>query len=522
MSRKRLVTRGVILGYGAIATQILYSFSSIPLVLSYLSTAEFGLWGLTQTIVGYLCVVEFGMTNGFQRHLFDFKDDVSDGRYGRLFVASLMAFTVIALLILVVGGSAVFWAGRIYQIPTELAETFRWTLLGQTALAAVSMITRMLGAPLYVHQRHDLIQFSQIITLIVFYLVLRLGLHWGWGLYSMLANTAAGVLWGVSFSVFQCLRLRLYPTRKALGWPRRSELASVFQYSRDMFVVQVGGQWVAGLPLLLLPRLLGLEAAALWTVCSRPFMVLRQLVWKPGEISISMLCELYTKGELLRMLARWSHVTQFVTCLSVCAFCVCAANNSAFLPLWLRKSVDWPAHLNWLFAMYCIAAMATGSVVSTLGFEKRMGFVRFAPLLEGLLLVLNALWMTRVWGIGGLIGAATIAHLGASFQMGLRHLAKIGGGRSRDLFMAGFGRILRLLPLAIACAWLASKVSERVPGYLGLLLSASAGLLSSLLICFYFGFSAEVRGEILRMLQQLKQRFFPSKIAAGPADGPGA
>lgn len=521
MSRKRLVTRGVLLGYGAIATQILYSFSSIPLVLSYLSAAEFGLWGLTQTVVGYLCVVEMGMTNGFQRHLFDCKDDVSDGRYGRLFVASLLAFTGVALLVLILGGSAVFWVGHIYQIPPELAETFRWTLLGQTALAAISMITRMLGAPLYVHQRHDLIQLSQIITLMVFYMVLRLGLHWGWGLYSMLANTAAGVLWGVCFSVFQCLRLGLYPTQKALGWPKRSELGSVLQYSRDMFVVQVGSSWVAGLPLLLLPRLLGLEAAALWTVCSRPFMVLRQLVWKPGEITISMLCELYTKGDLARMLARWSHVTQIVTGLSICAFSVCAANNAAFLPLWLGKSVDWPGSLNWCFAFYCIAGTATGSVASTMGFEKQMGYVRFAPLLEGLLLVVNSLWMTRVWGVGGLITAATIAQLGTTFQMSLRHLATIGDGRSRDLFTAGFGRILRLLPLVVGMAWLASKISDRIPGYPGLLLAASAGLLPSLLISFYLGLSPQIRAEVIAMLQRLKQRFAPPRIAGGPVDGSG-
>jgi len=91
------MARGVAIGYGAIGTQIFYSFASIPLALSNLLTTEFGLWGITFTIVGYLMLVELGMTNAITRHLMECKEGHDPHKYGRLFIGSTIAMGIIAL-----------------------------------------------------------------------------------------------------------------------------------------------------------------------------------------------------------------------------------------------------------------------------------------------------------------------------------------------------------------------------------------------------------------------------------------
>jgi O-antigen/teichoic acid export membrane protein len=230
MSRKRLLVRGVVSSYGALAAQIFYSLASIPLVLAYTKQAEFGMWGLITTLMGYLGLFEMGMTNAVIRHLFECRDSKEDGRYGRLFVAGAMALGVAGALMLVVGIGASFILAPVFHIPPELKGTFFFLMIGNVVIAAISMATRILGTPLYVHQRQDLLQASQIFLFILLFSILFLGLRAGWGIYAMLANVTAGMIWSLVFSVIACRRLRLYPPAGTWAKPLRSEWKSILTF----------------------------------------------------------------------------------------------------------------------------------------------------------------------------------------------------------------------------------------------------------------------------------------------------
>ncbi len=516
-SRKTLLTRGVLIGYGAMITQIFYSLATIPLALSYLKKEEFGLWGLVTTLTAYLAMLEFGMTNAFQRHLFECRDSKEDGRYGRLFTASCATFLLIALLVLVVGVPFSLLAAPVFAIPSELQADFRWLMLGCVGVAAFNLSFRMIGAPLYVHQRHDLVQLSQIFLYFIMYAVMHLGFWLGWGLYAMLANIAAGGVWSLFFGFASCWRLRLYPPKGTLAFPARAELKSVLRYSRDYFVIQVGSHFASTMPMLLMPRLLGLEAVAVWTVCTRPFGVLKQVVSKPFEYSVPMLCEIYVKGEPVRMAKRWTHVTQLVVAISVCVFAVGAANNGPFISLWVGAHMAWPPANDWLVALFFLVSLVVGAVFGVVGFHKRFGLTRVAPYLEAALIAINALWMTRLWGLTGLLAAAIVSQLLTRFWFGLRYLASISETKVSWLFKEALLRPLLVLPLSALAAWACAKLHVLLPGYAGLLLAAGTGTLLSGALVIFLGVSRDVRAELLKMLMKPLGRFI--KVGRG---GPAA
>jgi O-antigen/teichoic acid export membrane protein len=501
-SRKTLLTRGVLLGYGALVTQIFYSLATIPLALSYLNKAEFGLWGLITTLTSYLAMLEFGMLNSFQRHLFECRDNKEDGRYGRLFTASCVAFLLIALFMLVVGVPGALLAAPVFAIPTELQAEFRWLMLGSVGVAAFYMAIRMICAPLYIHQRHDLVQFSQICLYLIMYVVLHLGLRAGWGVYAMLANTAAGGLWQLLFALFNCIRLKLYPPKGTWAFPSRDELKSVLRYSRDFFIIQVGSQFASTMPMLLMPRLLGLEAVAVWTVCTRSFGVLKQVVSKPFEYSLPMLCEIYVKGEPGRMALRWTNVTQLVIAIAACVFAVCAANNSTFISLWVGPHMTWRPANDWLVAIFFLVSLIVAAVFGVVGFHKRFGFTRIAPYAEAALIAINALWMTHLWGLTGLLAAAIVSQLLTRFWFGLRYLASISETKVAWLLRESLLRPLLVLPLCMIAAWICAKMHVFLPGYAGLFLAAGTGTLLSGAMVFFLGVSTQVRSEMLHMLMK--------------------
>src|SRR3954453_16604650 len=82
MSRLRNTARSLASGYAAMASNIIYTLASVPLALHYLSKDEFGLWALVTQVVGYLLLLDMGITGSVSRFLIDHKDEKSSGAYG--------------------------------------------------------------------------------------------------------------------------------------------------------------------------------------------------------------------------------------------------------------------------------------------------------------------------------------------------------------------------------------------------------------------------------------------------------
>ena len=68
MSRLKKLTHALVSGYLHIGVTAVYSIASISLALSYLSTAEFGVWQVVAAVAGYLSLIDFGMTASLGPH----------------------------------------------------------------------------------------------------------------------------------------------------------------------------------------------------------------------------------------------------------------------------------------------------------------------------------------------------------------------------------------------------------------------------------------------------------------------
>src|SRR5438105_59988 len=143
MSRLKKFTQSILSSYVTLAANILYSFATIPIALHYLSSEEFGLWGLTLEIGAYFALIDAGMGGSVSRVLIDHKDDPAGAEYGSVIKTGSFVGAVQAVLILVVGSVLAFSIPGLLLIPDELRGTFSWLLVGQIALLAISFLTRI-------------------------------------------------------------------------------------------------------------------------------------------------------------------------------------------------------------------------------------------------------------------------------------------------------------------------------------------------------------------------------------------
>src|SRR4051812_20217234 len=100
MSRLKNFTRSLLSGYVLMGVNILYTFFSVPLVLSYLSKSQFGLWGVVGAMAEYIALVDLGVSGSVYLILVDHKDDRANKDYGSLIQTSFLVNIVQGLIVL--------------------------------------------------------------------------------------------------------------------------------------------------------------------------------------------------------------------------------------------------------------------------------------------------------------------------------------------------------------------------------------------------------------------------------------
>ena len=385
MSRFKHFTQALVSGYSALAANIVYTFASVPIALHFLSPAEFGVWALVMQILGYIALIDMGMSGSVSRLLIDHKDDKASGQYGSIIKTGALVGAVQALIVLGAGAGLAYPLALILKVPEAAQSQLIWLLIGQSALTAFNFATRIYFQILVAHQRNDIPNHGLTVGFLLSIPGMWLGFKMGWGVYSWLVVQAGSALLIFAVNYLGCLKLNLLPGAGQWGratWPQFKEL---FSYGRDLFLYSIGMQFIQASQTILLTRFMGLDAAAVWSICTRLFTMFGMLISKIHEYTGPPLAEMYVRGENDRMRDRLRDVAFITTNLSIVAATILAVCNSLFVQLWTQGRIQWDPLNDLLIAIYLVASMTMRAHISLAGALKRFGFLCYVILFEGVL-----------------------------------------------------------------------------------------------------------------------------------------
>lgn len=409
MSRFRRFAHSLLSGYVLLCANVVYTLASIPLALHYLSKEQFGLWALTTQLGGYMALVDFGMRGSISRILVDYKDRREDGEYGGLIQTGALVGGVQGLLVLLAGTTLSLLAGGWLLVAPNLVRDFSWLMIGQSALLAGSFTTDVLRQILAAHQRFDVTNYAQALSFLVGLAILWLCFASGAGVFSLLWSNAAAWLLTALCAFGGSVKLGLLPSRGQWGKPTLARFSELFRFGRDMFLYSVGGQLVGGSQTILLTRWMGLESAALWSVCTRTFSLLAQIIYRVFDYSTSTLAEMIVRNEQARLFGRFRGIASLSVNLSVVFGALFVACNSSFVRLWTSGKMSWSPVNDWILAGWLLACVIVHAHTGFVGQTKAFGFLRWIFFIEGLVFIGLAALLTRVWGITGLLAASLLA-----------------------------------------------------------------------------------------------------------------
>ncbi|MCX6967279.1 MAG: oligosaccharide flippase family protein, partial [Verrucomicrobia bacterium] len=341
MSRIRNLVSGVSSSYLALASNIVYTMGSIPVALHYLSKEEFGLWALISQLAGYLALIDLGMGSSAARILIDYKDDRDGGRYGSAVVTSGLVFITQGTLIGGFGCLLSPFVALLAQVSPQFSHLFGNLFAFQSILLGLGFVVRAVSTPAVAHQRYYVGNLALMVQLLVSFAVLWIGFSMHLKLYSMVLAGLLGFLCSATIHTIAVIKMGFLPSRGCWGKPDRRIFRELFLYGKDVFLLSLGWQLLNASQVVVITRVMGLDAAATWSVCTKIFTLAQQLVWRIYDMSVGAFTEMLVRGENDRLSKRFRETLVLTASLSIFVAATVALCNASFLSLWTHGRISW-------------------------------------------------------------------------------------------------------------------------------------------------------------------------------------
>jgi O-antigen/teichoic acid export membrane protein len=506
MSRLKNFTRSLLSSYALLGVNVFYTLASVPLALKYLSKAEFGLWGVTLQIAGYISLIDLGMGGSIARILIDHKDDRASGRYGGAIQSGFLVGLVQSLIILAVGLGLVWFMAGWLLVPLELSKPFFWLMIGQIVLTAATFMSRIFSQLLYAWQRIDICNYSGIAQFVIGFGVLWIGFYFGLGVFSLLAGFMAGWLGGTAICFFACLRLGLWPKAGEWGRASRAQFRELFSYGADLFLITIGVQLIISSQTVLVSRQLGLEAAALWSVMAKAFTLVSQIIWKIVGNAMPAFAEMQVRQEWARLWDRYRGM--FIAANVFAGVCgvLFAACNGPFVSVWMHGQFFWPAINNVLLGAWLIVSTQQCCHNSLIMCLKEIRGLKYVYLLEGVVFIFAAAVLLPSTGLTGMLICSLLATTLFTWLCGVWRVAGLSGMGWKPLLWDWQLPLFWVLGVMVPC-WLAIEWMLRgAPDWLRLVINGSLLTVTGVWVSLRFALPSNLVAEIVGKLPTPLQR----------------
>jgi len=482
MSRLKNFSRNLATSYLQLGVNVIYSLVSVPLILHWLSKGEFGLWAVLVQLMSYMMLIDLGMNSALARFLIDHKDQRGAGGYGSLIKTSVLVSFVQGFIVLLIVTFGSPFLAEAMKIPAQFQDTFVSLMQIQGLIAAFTFCVNPLAIMLNAHQRMDIVTTQGIFSLVVSLGLLVLFLFEGCGIYSFVYANAITAAISPAYLFWKCRQLGFLPRAGEWGIVSRKMFQEIFIYGKDVFLMGLGAQLITASQTIIISRALGLDAAAAWTIGTRVFLLVRQLVFQPYAAANSGLCEMVARHETERLQYRFKNLVSLTASLGVflgIAFALC---NSLFVHVWTNGKINWPPLNDILLAVWIVFTALQVPHCNFVTVTKQIGAMRYLYFVEGFCFVALALLVGYRWGPPGIIACSLLCVVFFSYQFGLRRSKQYFHVRFLELTVDWVRPAIKLAIVLIPAALIIWFATAGLPVIWRLMIhGAAAGLVGGFL-----------------------------------------
>ena len=445
--------RGLIAGYGSLAAVFAFTGITVPLGISSMGLAGWGVWVFCQQASATICLFENFTQSAYVRLLIQVKDDTSSESYKKMVWMGRWSFWAQGGLLLAAHAA---FAAVLSNLFPNLSGTDAWMTICVMGLASlINQAGKINGQLLYAHQHQDRASLAATSGLLVNLLVVVVCLPrhptaqtMAW---AFLAGSLAGQIlyWGFA-RLAKCL-----PTYPGAPSIQLSDFQPLWFWGKRFFLFSLLNNLSTSLPTLLAGRSLPLEIVGIWGVLQRVANMVSQAVLKIPQTAVPALMEMHTRGEETRFHKRSQQILWTQNALAGTILGFFAFGGEFLLKVWLGKEMPLGG---WILPLFTLSLLADFDQRFRFDLETVRLMMRRPTLiafLKIILILISIPPLSYFYGLTGMILALAIISGLVLLPLSLLRIPSRSYSLPVVCTLAGVGAYL----LAAGAGWLVMQLS---------------------------------------------------------------
>lgn len=297
--RKLDILKNVGSSWVSLGVNIVIGFFLSPFILHRLGDAAFGIWVLIFSVTGYYGIFDLGIRSSVIRYISKLTAVEDKEGLAKFFNTSLATYTFIGLATTAVTLIASRYVGAMFKIDPNFLPTAHWLFLIVGLSVAVGFPLGIFAGMLEGLQRFYLLNFTNVISLVLRAILTVMALHRGYGLLTVgLITVLLPLLSSVARAV---LVFRILPI--PIGWKYvdRSVFSEMANYSGVTFVIQVAYKLRFKTDVIVIGKFLGSAFITQFSIGGRLVDYATEVVGSLAQIFLPMSSQSEAKGDINRL-----------------------------------------------------------------------------------------------------------------------------------------------------------------------------------------------------------------------------
>lgn len=397
---------GILLSYLSMGISILVSLFYTPIVIKNLGQQQYGIYNIAASVTGYLSLLNFGLGSTIIRYVTKLRAEKREREVESIYGLFITIYSVLAFLVLVVGGIVILFEDKIFNISTG-AEGYRQLRLITFMMIinlAVSFPASVYHSIITSYERFAFLKITSIIISLLTPTIMIPLLLYGYKAVMLTAVVQSIHIAGsIAYVLYVHSRLKVKISFNFKGLDK-SMLNSIFTYTSFIFLGIIVDQLYWNTDKIILSVMIGEIPVAVYAVASQIHSYYQQFSGSISDVFFPkvtrMVAENQSKEEMSNLFIKVGRLQALIMILILFGF---IAFGQEFIFFWAGSGYE---QSYWIALL--VIGPATIPLIESTGFLiiKAMNKHRFRSILYLIIAIANVILSIPACVYMGAIGCA--------------------------------------------------------------------------------------------------------------------
>ena len=409
--KKDQLKAGVVLSYINLLIGNLIPFLYTPIMLRMLGQAEYGIYGIAQSIMGYLQLLNFGIGGSIVRYLAKYRAEGDKEGEERIFGLFIKIYTVIGAVILIVGMTLSFNLDFFSRSLTgEELVLLQQLVRLMTINCAVFMPFSVYSSMIIAHEQFIFNKLVAMISSIAAPALNLILLFYGWGSVGLvLSSTALNFLTYGLFLFFVHKKMNIQPRFGKVG---HGVLKEILGFSAFVFLANIVDILYWATDKLIIGWAVGSVATAIYNIGASFNGYVTSLSTAVSGVLMPKVTQMAVKDssreEFTKLFIKVGRLQFIVISFIVSAF---VAFGRQFIELWAGPDYEQAYYVALLTMIPVTIPLIQNTGINILYAQNKHQFRSIVYACVAALNVFLTLWWVELFGIIGAAAATCVAYV---------------------------------------------------------------------------------------------------------------